>query len=85
MRLRYGTAEDQRRDDLEEDLRAAINRNSDEGRSNTPDHVLARFLMDCLDAFHAGVHSRERAKSKATEDILTREAEADEARIQPAP
>ena len=79
MGLRYGSAEDQRRQDLEEDLRFAINKNSDEGRSNTPDRVLARFLMDCLDAFHAGVHSRERLKSNVLEDILQRKADGVEA------
>lgn len=38
---------------LREDLRRAINRNSREGRSNTPDHILAEYLMQCLQAYEA--------------------------------
>lgn len=38
---------------LREDLRVAINRNSRESRSNTPDHILAAYLMQCLQAYEA--------------------------------
>lgn len=38
---------------LREDLRVAINRNSRESRSNTPDHILADYLMQCLQAYEA--------------------------------
>lgn len=36
---------------LEEEIREAINRNSFENGSNTPDFILATYLIDCLAAF----------------------------------
>ena len=44
---------------LENDLSLLINRYSAEKASDTPDFVLARFLMTCLDAWNAGVARRE--------------------------
>lgn len=40
-------------------IQRAVNANSAENGSNTPDFVLARFLTDCLDAFDRGVRRRE--------------------------
>jgi hypothetical protein len=41
------------------ELQALINRHSLENVSNTPDHVLANFLGDCLRAFNEAVRSRD--------------------------
>jgi len=43
---------------LKEDIRHAINRNSAENGSDTPDFILAEYLMDCLDAFDKTVQMR---------------------------
>jgi hypothetical protein len=42
-----------------DDLRATLNRNSRENASNTPDHVLAEYLLGCLDAFDAAARARD--------------------------
>lgn len=39
-------------------LAAAINRNSKEGGSNTPDFILANYLADCLEAFDRAAQRR---------------------------
>jgi hypothetical protein len=44
---------------LEHDIRETINRCSAENESNTPDYVLARFLVGCLSAFHTATRERE--------------------------
>lgn len=44
---------------LEEDVRAALNRNSAENSSNTPDYLLAEFLVACLDAYNVTVRQRD--------------------------
>jgi hypothetical protein len=41
-----------------QDLEAAINRNSMENGSDTPDFILADYLMDCLDNFDRTVSRR---------------------------
>ena len=41
------------------ELESALNRCSMENSSNTPDWILAQFLVGCLDAFDAGVRARE--------------------------
>ena len=43
---------------LRQDIEHAINRHSAENVSNTPDYVLADYLMACLDAFDKGVNAR---------------------------
>jgi len=43
---------------LREDIEQAINRNSAENGSDTPDFILARFLTDALDAFDRATQSR---------------------------
>ena len=37
--------------ELQKEIESAINRCSAENGSNTPDFILAEYLMDCLDAF----------------------------------
>lgn len=45
--------------ELEQEIRSAINRCSAENASNTPDFVLAQYLLNCLAAFDAAVQQRE--------------------------
>ena len=42
------------------ELELAINRYSQENGSNTPDHILAEYLQNCLVAFDTAVNARER-------------------------
>lgn len=44
---------------LAEEIRAALNRYSAENGSNTPDFILAQYLLACLAAFDAAVQQRE--------------------------
>lgn len=44
---------------LRSDIEKLLNRYSAENGSDTPDYVLAVFLMRCLDAFDKGVRARE--------------------------
>ena len=46
--------------DLEREIAAVINRHSLENGSNTPDFLLAQFLLDCLEAFNRAMQERER-------------------------
>ncbi|MDR7487186.1 MAG: hypothetical protein QN187_17910 [Armatimonadota bacterium] len=39
-------------------LAGVLNEFSAENGSNTPDHVLASYLLDCLDAFDRACHAR---------------------------
>ena len=45
---------------LRKDIETAINRNSVENNSNTPDFLLAEFLMGCLAVFDQTVVAREK-------------------------
>ena len=44
---------------LEQGIGDLINRNSRENDSNTPDFILAEFMMKCLDAFELASNRRE--------------------------
>lgn len=44
---------------LENELRALLNRVSRENVSNTPDFVLAQFILGCLAAFETATQQRE--------------------------
>jgi hypothetical protein len=46
-------------ENLREDIQRAINCRSAENGSDTPDWILAEYLMDCLAAFDKGVKARE--------------------------
>jgi hypothetical protein len=43
---------------LEERIRSAINSLSAENDSNTPDFILASYLLDCLKAFNSATNAR---------------------------
>jgi hypothetical protein len=45
---------------LKDTIRNALNCASRENASDTPDFVLAQYLMDCLEAFEAATTARER-------------------------
>ena len=45
---------------LRKEIEQAINKNSLENESNTPDFILAEFLTDCLRAFDRAVNRREK-------------------------
>jgi len=44
---------------FEEEICAVINRHSQENLSNTPDFILASYLMDCMNTFDVSVNARE--------------------------
>lgn len=44
--------------DLRAAIESAINSNSGENGSDTPDFILAEYLTDCLDAFDKATRSR---------------------------
>ena len=43
---------------FEDRLTSLLNEFSRENDSNTPDFILARFLLTCLDAWNAGIKRR---------------------------
>ena len=45
--------------DFQKDLENLINHHNIDGESNTPDYVLASYLMTCLDNYHAVISSRD--------------------------
>jgi len=45
--------------EFEKELEHLINRTSQENPSNTPDFILAQFLVACLAAWNQGVQQRE--------------------------
>lgn len=44
---------------LAKEFAAVINRNSLENESNTPDFILAEYLVDCLETYNEGVRKRD--------------------------
>jgi hypothetical protein len=49
-----------RREAFRKDIEHAINRHSMENGSNTPDFILAEYLVNCLDAWERGISERNR-------------------------
>ncbi len=45
--------------ELEQEIAAALNRHSAENASDTPDFILAQFLLGCLAAWNQSVKARE--------------------------
>ena len=43
-----------------EELTKLLNKMSEENTSNTPDYILAEFMLSCLTAFNNGVVIRDR-------------------------
>ena len=46
------------------ELAVVINKYSREGRSNTPDFILAGYLVNCLEAYEAAMERREEWRSE---------------------
>lgn len=46
--------------EFERELSSLLNRYSVENTSNTPDFILAEFMLRCLNAFDTGISDRER-------------------------
>ncbi len=46
------------------ELAAVINKYSREGRSNTPDFILAGYLVNCLEAYEVAMEWREEWRSE---------------------
>lgn len=44
---------------LERDLTILLNSYSEENRANTPDFILAAYMLQCLNAFNTGVRRRD--------------------------
>lgn len=44
---------------LEKEITTTLNRHSAENASNTPDYILAQYLLGCLAAFNTAVQQRE--------------------------
>lgn len=44
---------------FEDEIRQVINKWNEENPSNTPDFILARYLLNCLDTFNIAVRARE--------------------------
>lgn len=62
--------------EFEHDLRDLINRHSRENGSDTPDLVLAAYLVECLKAFDEAVVARDRWYGRKTKAALVAEPEA---------
>jgi hypothetical protein len=48
------------------ELRATLNKHSVENGSNTPDFILAQYLLSCLAAFETAVNAREKWYGRTT-------------------
>lgn len=53
---------------LSNEIASALNRYSAENESNTPDFILAKFLLGCLQAWDNGVRERERWYGRSPND-----------------
>lgn len=49
----------ERQAEFEKELKSLVNRYSIENASNTPDYILAQYLVDCLAVYAAAVQKRE--------------------------
>ena len=45
--------------DMQNAIREILNKASRENESNTPDYILAQYLMNCLEAFENAIIQRE--------------------------
>ena len=53
---------------LMEDIKEVLNRYSRENDSNTPDSILAIFIVDCLWAFEQAVNRRDKQRNHPGEE-----------------
>lgn len=60
-------------DECQREIETVLNRYCKENDSNTPDFILATYLMDCLNAFNNAVSSREKWYNNKLEDEIVEE------------
>ena len=60
---------------FEQKLRESINVHSLESESDTPDFILAEYILDCLDAFTDATNKREKWYGRKKKDTRTKETE----------
>lgn len=51
---------DPEKDEFRKELESLINKHSKENGSDTPDYILAEYLLGCLSTFDMAVNNRER-------------------------
>jgi len=56
---------------LKQEIENILNRHSAENGSNTPDYILAQYLMQCLESFDSAVMAREAWYGRATSKSFT--------------
>lgn len=56
---------------FEKELRSLLNMHSMENESETPDGILASYLISCLDAFNKATNSREKWYGRLKEKFET--------------
>lgn len=44
--------------DFELEIRHVLNKHSEDNRSNTPDFILSKYIIDCLDAYNSALRRR---------------------------
>ena len=57
--------------DFEKDLERLLNATSQENASNTPDFILAEYLLGCLAAFNGAVKRREEWYGRGRDALTT--------------
>jgi len=67
-RLRDPQKEWERREALREAIRSAVNSNSIENETDTPDWILADYLIRCLYVFERTINARAKAAKEPTND-----------------
>lgn len=60
---------DSRRVAFEKELEQLINKYSQEMGSNTPDFLLAKYLIGCLNTFESAVNCRENWYGRSTDQV----------------
>ena len=63
---------------FESELAHLLNRYSQENASNTPDWILAQYLLGCLTAWEAAIQQREEWYGRPTSNILAATAMEEE-------
>jgi hypothetical protein len=57
--------------EFEKELESLVNKYSKENDSNTPDFILAQFILRSLYAFNCGVNDREKWYGREEKDAIT--------------
>jgi len=55
---------------LEKDLATVLNRHSQEYASDTPDFILAEYMLACLNAWNKSVRTRERWFGRGKREVF---------------